>query len=581
MCGIVGVIQYESEIPRAIRHRALRILFSELMLKTESRGRDATGLYQVMADGDWMMTKKAQKVTDWVNMERDDPKCEDPYVYDEIMESWLDHPEELSAVIGHCRAKTVGSTSNENNHPFAIQLDKRNALLGVHNGTLYNHEVLFDRMPDVVERQGTVDSEAIFHFLYYTTEHGTKPITAEAIKHIGKRLDGSFACIAVNSRFPNKIATFRDGRPLEFFMVGPLNIVIVASERRIIQSAIEKYEFIRRFGSDPTLPPLPPLHTEDRILLDRDFRIFDTNKKFPTGKFTFQAFDKISEQGEIRAFSTDIKEDWKDPKSVNPGKKSTYYPNGGYTRGAKNTTGTGPYSPIGAGTNAGAKTTKPFSSLNSVKALPAKAGGGTRTGDGDDAGILVEMEIGGKAEAEKGYEKAASLGVCSSYDKTEEVAAVIGKTLAEVQKMDAVEVANLIGKTHFNLGYATSRIDTKNEINSIRSKSRELTSKLERSQEKKTRAQNHLWEHRAVIQVLLALNKDSYDFTSDNVERVIDSFPGLNEQKRKDVVKAAKEVLDSNDTRNLIKSLSEKFREIEKKKAEKQQRDRQEQYRVN
>jgi hypothetical protein len=535
MCGIVGVIQYESEIPRAIRHRALRIIFSELMLKTEVRGRDATGLYQVMADGDWMMTKKAQKVTDWVNMERDDPKCEDPYVYDEIMESWLDHPRELSAVIGHCRAKTVGSTSNENNHPFAVQLDKRNALLGVQ------------------------------------TEHGTKPITAEAIKHVGKRLDGSFACIAVNSRFPNKIAAFRDGRPLEFFMVAPLNIVIIASEKRIIQSALEQYEFIRRFGSDPTLPPL---HTEDRNLLDRDFRIFDTNRKFPTGKFTFQAFEEISEKGEIRAFSANFDESWKDPKSVNPGKKSTYYPNGGYSRGTKNNTGTGTNSSgIGKGTGTGAaKTTKPFPNQSSIKAIPAKAGEGTKTGDGEDAGILVEMEIGGKAEAEKGYEKAASLGVCAHYDTGEEVAAVIGKTFDEVRKMSPVELANLIGKAHFNLGYATSRVDTKNELSSIRSKSRELTSKLERSQEKKTRAQSRLWEHRAVIQVLLALNKDHYDLTSANIERVVGGFPDLSEQRKKDVAKTAKEVLGSKDTQNLIESLTEKFRKIEEKKSEKQQR---------
>ncbi len=107
MCGIVGVIQYESEVPRALRHKALRIIFSELMLKTEPRGRDATGLYQVMASGDWLMTKKAQKVTDWLFQSREESKCEDPIVYTDIMDSWMEHPQELSTVIGHCRAKTV------------------------------------------------------------------------------------------------------------------------------------------------------------------------------------------------------------------------------------------------------------------------------------------------------------------------------------------------------------------------------------------------------------------------------------------------------------------------------------------
>ena len=44
MCGIVGIIQYKSAVPREIRHRALKILFSETMLKTEIRGKDATGI---------------------------------------------------------------------------------------------------------------------------------------------------------------------------------------------------------------------------------------------------------------------------------------------------------------------------------------------------------------------------------------------------------------------------------------------------------------------------------------------------------------------------------------------------------
>ena len=109
MCGIAGVIQYESKVPRNIRHKALRILFSELMLKTEPRGRDATGLYQVMANGEWLMTKKAQKVTDWLFQSRVDSQCEDPYVYTDIMDSWIEHPEELAAVIEErTRSEMVG-----------------------------------------------------------------------------------------------------------------------------------------------------------------------------------------------------------------------------------------------------------------------------------------------------------------------------------------------------------------------------------------------------------------------------------------------------------------------------------------
>jgi len=347
-------------------------------------------------------------------------------------------------------------------------------------------------------------------------------------------------------------------------MVGPLNIVIIASEKRIVQSALEKYDFIRRFGSDPELPPL---HTEDRMLADKDFRIFDTTRKFPEGKFKWDNFEDISEKGEIRGFSESIEESWKDPKNVNPGKKSTVYGAGTYS-GAN-------HSKIDAGKNSragsGAKTTKPLPLTNSIKAIPAKAGSGTKIEDNDDAGILVEMEIGGKAETEKAYEKATSLGVCSHYDMVKEIGDAIGKTEEEIQKMNPIELANLLGRTHFNLGYATSRIDTKNEISSIRGKGRELLSKLEKSQEKKTRAQNHVWEYKAVIQVLLALCKDNYTLDSKNIDRVIDGFPDLNPERKRDVVRAAREVLDSKDTQKLVSELVDKFRHVEKKKVEGQQ----------
>ena len=562
MCGIAGVIQYESEVSRELRHKALRILFSELMLKTETRGKDATGLYQVMANGDWLMTKKAQKVTDWLFQSREDSKCEDPYVYTDIMGSWIEHPEELSTVIGHCRAKTVGSTTNENNHPFAIQLDEKHALLGVHNGTLYNHELVFDRLPEILKRQGTVDSECIFHFLYYMTESGTEPITPEVIRHVGNRLDGGFACVVSNSRFPHQVAVFRDGRPMEFVMIAPLNIVVLASEKRFIQSALEKYDFIRRLVDTS----LPELYHEDRMLPDRDFRIFDTTKKFPSGKFSWNSFDAISESGEIRKFHENILEDWKDPKTSSVSSKSTY------SRGG---TGTPNYSKPATGTS-GAKTTKATgSAISTVRTLPATTKS-SKAGDKEDSGVLVEVEIGTEAEANKGYEKIKSLGVCVHYDTEKEIATALGRDEEDIAKMSSIEMANLLTQMHFNLGYASSRIDSKKETNDIRSKGRELLLKLEKAEEKKKRSQNHVWEHKAVIQSLLSLYDGGYKLDLSNVELVVKAFPELNEERRKDVLKTAKEVLESSSTRKVIEELRKSFKDAESKK----QQSRQNQYRV-
>ncbi|RLA57804.1 MAG: hypothetical protein DRR04_12185, partial [Gammaproteobacteria bacterium] len=145
MCGIVGVLQYKSEVPVDVRERALRILFSEALIKTETRGEDATGVYQVHSDGDWMMTKKGVKSSEWAYTRAND---EDHMVYQDLMDTWSAHASPMTALVGHCRKATVGSkgADNNDNHPFAIQVDEKNALLGIHNGTLDNHEIIIDKL---------------------------------------------------------------------------------------------------------------------------------------------------------------------------------------------------------------------------------------------------------------------------------------------------------------------------------------------------------------------------------------------------------------------------------------------------
>lgn len=550
MCGLVGVLQYQSEVPRELRNKALRILFSELMLKTESRGKDATGLYQMMANGDWMMTKKGQKVTDWMNMDHADAKCEDPVVYNDVMDSWSEHPEELRAIIGHCRAKTVGNNDNENNHPFAIQLDEQHALLGVHNGTIYNHEVIFDRLPGVIERQGRVDSEAIFHLLYHLTEHGTVPMSGDIIKELGKRVDGAYACIVTNSKFPNQVSVFREGRPMEFFMVSPLNILIIASEKKIIDSALEKYEFIRRFVDSE----LPKLDTEDRMLPDKDYKIFDLSTEFPKGPLVYNDFTKLeTEKGATRKYNDDVDEDWKDPKNVRP-KTTTGSSGYQHTRhvasGAKSTTT--PMTPA-------AKTTK----VITPGSKPEERDEGITV----DAEV-VEVEIGSEADAKRIYEKIKVLGLSPNYDKVGDVAKSIGVGEARVRGMTPVELANAVGKAHFNIGCAAARLESQEQYLDVREKAKEILRKLDKAESKQLKAQRRIWEFKTVVQILLALYASNCALNTENVGRVLKAFPKLESERRADVLKAAEGILEAGDTEDLVKMVLEWVAKSQKKKRE-------------
>lgn len=553
MCGIVGVIQYESKVDRAIRQRALKILFSETMLKTEPRGRDATGLYQVHTDGDWAMTKKGQKVTDWIFQDRSDPKNEDPVVYSDFMDSWLEHPHELTALVGHCRAATVGTKGKDNNdnHPFAVQLDERNALLGIHNGTLNNHEEIFKKLPKVLTRHGSVDSEAIFHFLYHLTDQGQVPVTGDMLRYMGERLEGAYAVIAVNSRFPNQVVTFRKDRPMECFMIAPLNVVVIASEKKFVESALDKYAFIRQFVDTE----LPALKKTDRTLVERDYRIFDSSLEFPNfPNLTWNDFDKVSETGKMTTAAQAVLPEWKGPASSKSSTGSSY----SYSGASKGSTGTG----TGTGTAAKSGASP---AAKSTAATTAKA---SKKDTGDDSalvvdGTVVEVEIGSEDEAKKGMERAKSLGVCVHYDDVREIAEQLGVTPEELKKMKAVEVANKLSQLHFTMGFAAARLESKAEVDDIRKKGREVTAKLEKAAEKQKRAQNHIWEHRQLVQILIALHDGGYKFDTKNVGIVLTAFPSLSKSRKKDILAAAKQLLEGSETEQLVRDLRKRFKEAE------------------
>lgn len=570
MCGIVGVIQYESKVPRNVRHRALKILFSETLLKTEVRGKDATGLYQVHEDGDWLMTKKGQKVTDWVYAQRTE-KCEDPIIYPEIMDAWIEHPRELTALVGHCRAATVGSKGKDNNdnHPFAVQLDAQNVILGIHNGTLTNHETIFDRLPKVLTRHGNVDSEAIFHFVYHLTERGTKPVTGDMLKYLGQRLDGAYAVIMVNTRFPHQVVTFRRERPVEYFLISPLNIVMIASDKKFVDSALEKYNFIRNMGLDSELPEL---HHYDQMLPDRDYRIFDATAAWPADRPRFDDINKISEKGEMAGFNSPVLAEWRGP--VKTSTSSTSWNKGASqssTGGAANSTTGGSNKP--GATTGGASTTTPASSgVRTTKksepstSIPAKAGG---SDEDEDAGVMVEVEIGGEADAKRGLEAAEAWGLVNHYESAKEVAKAVGIDVEELKSISGLDLANKLAQLHAAQGYAVARLATKSEVTEIRQKAARQTKKMERLASKQGKAEQHIWEHRQVIIILLALAAGRYQLNTRNVGIALAAFPKLPQERRNSILNAAKKTIESKEVQGLIDNLVERLRAAERRVSQK------------
>ena len=319
----------------------------------------------------------------------------------------------------------------------------------------------------------------------------------------------------------------------------------------LVEAALEKYDLYRKLFDNE----LPALATYDTALAEKDFRIFDTSIPWPAGKPGFKDMNDISTRGDMKPYNVPLEEGWFIPTKIVP----------------KSTTGTGTQSTQGAhsGTQSASRTevkTTKAGSGTAVKAIPATA---AKKVEDDTSMVVVEVEIGSEEEAEQAAERAKSMGMCTHFDNDADVATTIGLTQAEVAKLTNVELANLLGRTHFNFGYAVSRFDTKAEIGETRKKGRGLTKRLERAEEKKTRSQNLIWELKQIITLMLSLNDSGYPVTSANIDRSLSAFSTLSESRKKDISNQAKSILQD---RNVQKVMRDLRKEYQKAKLRKQRR---------
>ena len=267
MCGIFGITSYGiEEAQRQTQETAIRIIGTEILQLLEDRGGDATGVAALFEDCNYMGLKKGVAATEFLSMFGS--KKED-------YEGWLDIMRKKESptkmFIGHCRKSSVGnSIDNLNNHPIHIN----NQMIGVHNGTLKNHEAIFHNLE--CKRDGNVDSEAIFRLLYHFLNEGKDPFTEAAIQETCKRLHGTYSVIAMNAINPNQIAVFRDGRPLAFALIKKLNLLVIASEEKYIKHAVFKYNRLSTlYKLENDFTRLTKKDLSFGTLLDDSLAIFD------------------------------------------------------------------------------------------------------------------------------------------------------------------------------------------------------------------------------------------------------------------------------------------------------------------
>lgn len=274
MCGVVGALAYgefETKKQEKDRQESMIFLVSEILQLTQSRGKDATGIATLFANCDYMGLKMGISAQEFVarfgGTEKD---------YDGYLNVWRKKKHPAKIVIGHCRKPSAGggasADDNKNNHPIKV-----GDIVGVHNGTLTNHEQIFTNLG--CGRDAHVDSEAIFRLLHHYTDNGNEPFTTEGVLETCKRLDGSYACLAFSGNNPYQMAAFRDGRPLEACIIRPLKMVLIASDKDFLKAAIFRYNKMANLyqtGASKFVP-LKKNDVDLEVLTDDSLYLFDVH----------------------------------------------------------------------------------------------------------------------------------------------------------------------------------------------------------------------------------------------------------------------------------------------------------------
>lgn len=271
MCGIIGQLAFGEldEAKEKTRQESMIFLGSELLQLTQERGKDATGVSLLFEDGNYIGLKMGIQPIEFIARFGKNEK-----EYGGFVKAWRRTKKRVNVFLGHCRKTSRGSAyNNDNNHPIRV-----GEIIGIHNGTLENDDKIFNNLG--CSRNGQVDSEAIFRLLHHFTKNGTEPFTTEMISEVVQRLDGTFAVLGMSGNNPYQVCAFRDRKPIDMALIRPLKLVVIASEKKFIETALFRYnKYGNLYMPDAKFPVLRKSDIDYKIMQDDSGLVFDLTTK--------------------------------------------------------------------------------------------------------------------------------------------------------------------------------------------------------------------------------------------------------------------------------------------------------------
>lgn len=220
MCGILGVINYgaTTHIQASAYRKAVRRLLEE----SQVRGTDAAGLF-VLSNSNLHMFKNNVSARTLISDSR----------YSDLMNN-IKSTSSFRYAIGHTRCKTKGDQKyNVNNHPI-----RAGNVIGVHNGNIFNDDMLFREYGEEIKRDGEVDSEIIFRLINYFLKEGLSII--DSVRSTHGLLNGSYACAFITTQNPRYVTLFRDSSTgcISLYISKQTQTMVFASTAHIVKTAL-------------------------------------------------------------------------------------------------------------------------------------------------------------------------------------------------------------------------------------------------------------------------------------------------------------------------------------------------------
>jgi len=260
MCGIVGIAGDLTQKDRD--------LFEDLLVVCQLRGRDSTGAIRVDRQGNSYTWAKRVGPPEYLIDSRE---------YEREIRSVG-----ISALVGHCRHKTVGAVDIQSAHPFDIA---EKGIVGVHNGTLKN----FYRFSE--HQTGMVDSQVLYERL---AAHGPETTFSD--------LEGAWACVWWDQN-EQALRFIRNGeRPLYYTYSEDKRRVFWASEPWMFGAIYRKEklwdggkekQIYRQFEEDV----LYTLHIDANAPKDKPVFKVGQSKKIPKKEPPARSFTPVGFQG--------------------------------------------------------------------------------------------------------------------------------------------------------------------------------------------------------------------------------------------------------------------------------------------